>query len=163
MILVSQRGPLVYTHEYNGTLLRVYEHKGPPCIYVKYEKNLAYSMALRDSIANGLAEIRETAEELILDLQIELQIKNAVVRHETSIFVELPSGTNLFVIHREMIKQIEDEGFHVEYRQPCCEEPDMFPLYEDDEDTGYECDNCDDGTSYSKPLYGSIEISWNHQ
>ena len=34
-------------------------------------------MALRDAIANGLAEIRETAEELILDLQIELQIKNA--------------------------------------------------------------------------------------
>ena len=112
-----------------GTLLRLYEHKGHPCIYVKYEKNLAYSMALRDAIANGLAEIRETAEELILDLQIELQIKNAVVRHETSIFVELPSGTNLFVIHSEMIKQIVDEGFHVEYRRPCCEEPDMFLFF----------------------------------
>ena len=77
------------------------------------------------------------------------------------------NGTNLFVIRilikREMIKQIVDEGFHVEYRRPCCEEPDMFPLYEDDEDTGYVCDNCDDGNSYFGPLYGSIEISWNHQ
>jgi len=40
MILVCQRGPLVYTHEYNGTHVSVYTYEGPPCFCNAQESNI---------------------------------------------------------------------------------------------------------------------------
>lgn len=136
-------------------------------------------MGLRDAIDDGLAEIHQTAQKLILSLKIKAKIKNAVVISKNSILINLPQGDNLYVIHEEMIKQIEDQGFSVKYTKPCCANPIFLqnnrlikpaPGSKSGEKRIYwmNCRSCKEriSTADSKqeltpPFFGLIEIAWN--
>ena len=133
-------------------------------------------MGLRDAIDDGLAEIHQTAQKLIASLKIREKIKNAVVKLENSVFINLPQGGNLYVIHGEMIKQIESEGFTVKYDKPCCANPIFYQnnrkisRHKDCEERTYwiGCRSCKEkiSTADSKEglstfsFYGSIKIEW---
>ena len=130
-------------------------------------------MGLRDAIDDGLAEIHQTAQKLIVSLKIREKIKNAVFKLENSVSINLPRGGNLYVIHGEMVKQIESEGFTVKYDKPCCANP-IFHQYsrkisrhKDCEERTYwiSCMACKEKTSSADkkeliPFFGSIKIEW---
>lgn len=139
-------------------------------------------MGLRDAIRDGHEEIRRTAQLLIEGLNIEEKIREATVRHKTSITVDFEKGVNQFVIQEEVIQQIESEGFEVEYKKPCCPSPNYDFLRHDTEwnDYGYPtksyynyyCESCSFETTgieeaefLQNPAwhfckYGSITINW---
>ena len=112
-------------------------------------------MGLRDAIAAGKNEIITTAEKIISSLEIDEQIRKAVVKSETHIFVSFPRSTNMHIIQQEVVRQITEEGFEVEWEKTCCSEAKMEHY------SGYnwECAKCghirpDDGA------HGRIRISW---
>ena len=143
-------------------------------------------MGLRDAIDAGRAEIRETAKSWIERLKIEQMIKNSVIHNENEIHLHFPSMPNLGVIHEEIVKQIESEGFIVDYQAPCCGNPDVSTeqtfVRKNRKDhngrkiyfsspTGYGlyCNSCGSWVATAKrelelpnsvPFYGSIIIRW---
>ena len=126
-------------------------------------------MGLRDAIDAGREEIRTTAEEIISHHGIEELIKRAVVRSETRVSVSFDSKTrrisngNLYVIQQEVVRQITEEGFKVEWEKPCC--PDAVIRnrggrgYVDKPDDYY-CETCKADDLVAGVRYGRITINW---
>ena len=134
-------------------------------------------MGLRDAIDAGREKIRTTAEEVISYEGIEKLIKQAVVRGETSISVSFHEQTrkiskgNLYVIQQEVVRQITEEGFKVEWEKPCC--PDAYiknhggDYYFDERHRqtqrrpdNYYCSYCKTVPSSTDLYYGRITINW---
>ena len=77
-------------------------------------------MGLRDALNAGRNEIRLTAEEMIASLNIEEQLKQAVVLGQTLLSIPFKQSENMLVIQQEVVRQITEDGFVVEWETPCC-------------------------------------------
>ena len=117
-------------------------------------------MGLRDAVDAGMAEIRTTAEGIIASLKIEEKIKQAVFLGETLIDVPFRRGKNMHIIQEEVVRQIREEGFEVEYDYPCC----TNARHDNYSDHFIACSEC--GTRWlredyhASSGYGRIQISW---
>ena len=123
-------------------------------------------MGLRDAIDAGREEIRTTAEEIISHHGIEELIKRAVVRAETRVSVSFDSKTrrisngNLYVIQQEVVRQITEEGFKVEWEKPCCPDTVIRNRAGSYEPGDYYCETCKADDLVAGVRYGRITINW---
>lgn len=121
-------------------------------------------MGLRDAIDAGRKEIKTTAEQVFASLKIEEQIKQAVVLGYSSIYVGFYKSKNMHVIQQEVVRQISEEGFTVEWENSCCPNTELPPP-----EVGVEypervnCEECNAeirSNPWPRFLFGHMTISW---
>lgn len=129
-------------------------------------------MGLRDAIDAGKGDIKSTAEEVIVSLNIEEQIRQAVVLNRSSISVSFNKSNNMYIIQQEVVRQIVEEGFQVKWEKSCCSEADIGKLRKIRRRTStgtiyYDVDFCkicrtefEEDYSGDVARYGRITISW---
>lgn len=124
-------------------------------------------MSLRDAIDAGRDVIRNSAEKLIQFHKIDELIKNAVILGQNKISVSFSKTSNMHVIQQEVVRQIREEGFEVEWVKSCCPNTEVV-LHSTRRDgfkeiQTFKCKHCVHVTwSERNPtnIYGNITISW---
>ena len=116
-------------------------------------------MGLRDAIDAGRKEIKTTAEQVFASLKIEEQIKQAVVLGYSSIYVGFYKSKNMHVIQQEVVRQISEEGFTVEWENSCCPNTELPPIISE----RVNCEECNAeirSNPWPRFLFGHMTISW---